>query len=328
MSSPDPRLDAALRLGLDDAPDPATARLAASLAEAFGPALACLVHYGSRSHGTAPAPESAHDFFVLVDAYGPAYRALVRRGELRPPAWLAAALNHVLPPNVIPARGPAGGPAAGAKCAVLSLSDLAVACSSRPRDHFVRARLFQPVEIVWARDPAAREAAAAAIAAARAGTFQWARSFLPPAFDARSYCGTLLRLSYAAEIRPESDEHLDRLLDAQSDTLLPLYGNLLEHLAARGRLVRDGEFFRQPQPPTALARLAARLFFRQSKLRATLRWIKYVALYEGWLDYVLKKIERRSGEALVLTSRERRWPLLFLWPKALRYLGRRPQRRS
>jgi hypothetical protein len=50
-----------------------------------------------------------------------------------------------------------------------------------------------------------------------------------------------------------------------------------------------------------------------------------VALYDDWLEYVVRKVERRSGVALDLTPRERRWPLLFLWPKLVRYLGRKPR---
>jgi hypothetical protein len=70
------------------------------------------------------------------------------------------------------------------------------------------------------------------------------------------------------------------------------------------------------------------VYFRKSKLRATLRWVKYVALYEDWLEYVVQKVARRSGMAVTLSARERRWPLIFLWPKAIRFLRMRPQRRG
>ena len=45
-----------------------------------------------------------------------------------------------------------------------------------------------------------------------------------------------------------------------------------------------------------------------------------MALYDDWLDYVVHKLERRSGVRLELTSLERRWPPIFLWPRALRFL--------
>jgi len=95
---------------------------------------------------------------------------------------------------------------------------------------------------------------------------------------------------------------------------------------ARGGLTREGMRYRDPQPPGALTRALARAWFGWSKARATLRWAKYVALYDDWLDYVVRKVERRSGVTLELTPRERRWPLLFLWPKLFRFLGRRSAR--
>ena len=86
---------------------------------------------------------------------------------------------------------------------------------------------------------------------------------------------------------------------------------------------RDGDAYRDPHPPTALARALARVWFGASLARATLRWAKYVALYDDWLDYLVRKVERRGGMAIELSARERRWPLLFLWPRLFRFLTRR-----
>src|SRR5262249_48507313 len=87
-----------------------------------------------------------------------------------------------------------------------------------------------------------------------------------------------------------------------------------------------GDEYRQARAPGPPARGFARAWFAWSKLRATLRWLKYVALYDDWLDYVVRKVERKSGVTMELTERERRWPLLFLWPRALRFITRRPRR--
>jgi hypothetical protein len=103
---------------------------------------------------------------------------------------------------------------------------------------------------------------------------------------------------------------------------------LLGHLAGLGRLERTADLYRDPWPPGPVARALARAWFQWSKARATLRWGKYVALYDDWLDYVVRKVERRSGVALELTERERRWPLIFLWPKAIQFIVHRPARRS
>ena len=317
----------ALTLGLETPPAPEALRLTAFLARAFALETLAIVHYGSHTHGGGAPEGSAWDFFVIVERYAEAYRALAAAGvRVRP--GRAAFLNRILPPNVIAVDMPGEGPTLSAKCCVLSLADLTRACSAHPRDHFVRARLFQPVQRVWVRDADARAAVTAAIVAARAGTFEWARPFLPQRFDAATYARKLLEISYRAEIRPEDDARIDALLQAQGATLLPVLDALLASLADRGVLVREGSVYRDPSPPGALARFAARGWFNLSKVRATLRWAKYVALYDGWLDYVLKKVERRSGERFDLSERERRWPLLFLWPRALRFLGRQERRRG
>ena len=66
-----------------------------------------------------------------------------------------------------------------------------------------------------------------------------------------------------------------------------------------------------------------RLYFSRSLVRATLRWGKHVLTFEGWLEYILRKVQRHVGEEIVLTPRGRRWPLVFLWPRLVRYLRRK-----
>jgi hypothetical protein len=322
----DPALDRALLRDLDCRPAPPAARLADFLVRGFGGGTLGLIHYGSHSHGAGAEPLSARDFFVILEDYGPAYRTLASTlgGRRRP--GLAAFLNRLLPPNVL-SVAPPDEPGLQAKCAVISLADLARGCSARARDHFVRARLFQPVRLVWARDEPARAAITGAILEARKSTFEWVRPYLPATFDVLGYGRTMLEVSYAAEIRPESGDHVAKLLEVQQRFLVDMYQPLLDALARAGELESRGAMARDLSPPGRFARFRSRLWFRRSKLRATLRWFKYVALYDDWLDYVIHKLERRSGVTLTLTPLERRWPLIFLWPKALRYLLTRPQRR-
>jgi hypothetical protein len=324
--SDDAALGAALALGLDRPVGIEAQRLAGSLAGSFGAATVALLHYGSHAQagGAEAGPDSAFDFFVIVDQYLPAYRALAAHLPRRFPARRAALLNRILPPNVLSVPGPE--PHLVAKCCVLSVHDLARACSRRPADHFVRARLFQQVHLVWARDAGGREVARRAVCDARWGTYGWAGPFLPERFDSRRYARTLLEVSYSAEIRPEDSAHVETLLNAQAGVLLPAFETLLAGLATRGSLRRVAEDYRQVRPPGVLARARARAWFGWSKLRATLRWLKYVALYDDWLDYVVHKVERKSGLTMELSERERRWPLLFLWPRALRFITRRPRR--
>ena len=324
----DPALRAHLAYGLDAPATPDTVRLAEFVAAAFGPAAAAVIHYGSHAQRSGARPESAHDFFVIVDRYADAYRALRAAARTRFAPATATLLAHVLPPNVVRLVAPLEPRTMQAKCAVLSTRDLARACSARAKDHFTQGRLFQQVQLVWTRDAASRVAVTDALVAARARTFAWGRPFLPARFDVDRYCRVLLETSFGAEIRPEQGDRVTQLLAAQQDTLRHVYGALLEHLAATSILAQESNVYRQLVPVTAAERLRVRLYFARSMARSTARWGKYIALYDNWLDYIVQKIARRTGVAIELTERERRWPLIFLLPRAIQFVRTRPQRRA
>ncbi len=326
-------LAAALGWGLDHGVDADAQALSAFLAKAFGPSSVGIIHYGSRAQGRKPRADSAFDFFVVVDRYGDAYRSLAATVGTSYSPKVATALAHVLAPNVLAVTNRAGGEQR-AKCCVISLADFRRACSPRRRDHFVQGRLFQFVLLTWTRDAAGAQAIGDAIAEARAATYTWSRPSLPETFTVDEFLQAALSRSLAGEIRPESGDHARILVAAQRDVLCAIYTPLLDHLVAQGGLLRTSApqtapastIYRQPGRASAVDRLRVRWYFRFSKVRATVRLLKHVILYEGWLDYIVRKIERSGGTRMVLTPREQRWPLLFLWPRVFRYLRDRPQR--
>ncbi|MSO48565.1 MAG: hypothetical protein EXQ49_01475 [Acidobacteria bacterium] len=315
-------LAAALAWGLDQAVEADALALSAFLAQAFGPSSLGIIHYGSRAQGRKPRADSAFDFFVVVDRYGDAYRSLSATVGTSYSPKVATALAHVLAPNVISVTDRA----ARAKCCVISLADFRRACSPRRRDHFVQGRLCQFVLLSWTRDAASARAIGDAIAEARAATYAWSRPSLPETFTVDEFLQAALSRSLAGETRPESGDHARTLVAAQRDALCAIYTPLLDHLVAQGALARASVIYRQQGRASAVDRLRVRSYFRLSKVRATVRLLKHVILYEGWLDYIVRKIERSGGTKMVLTSREQRWPLIFLWPRVFRYLRDRPQR--
>jgi hypothetical protein len=42
--------------------------------------------------------------------------------------------------------------------------------------------------------------------------------------------------------------------------------------------------------------------------------------FEDWLEFLLRKVRRHSGQHIELTERERKLPLIFLWPRFFDYL--------
>lgn len=321
----DPELRSSLTSDLDAGITAQAARLTRFIAESFGADTVAILHYGSRSHPDNVTLASAYDFFVVVDDNSTAYRSFVARRQPRFSARTAAALARVLPPSIIGVTltGDSPDKVLRGKCAVISRWALTAACGPDSKDHFTKGRLFQPVRLAWVRDEDSRRAIEDALIAARVGTFTWVRPDLSAEFDTDKYCRTLLATSYAGEIRAEKKTRAAEVFAAERHDLIALYDPLLRKLAENGALTVEGGSYRQTRPPSPLERARVALYFRRSKLRAMMRWGKSIMLYDRWLDYLREKAERRSGTAIELSARERRWPLIFLWPRAVRLLASR-----
>jgi hypothetical protein len=288
-----------------------------------------VVFFGSRRTDAGADAWSAYDFFVITRDYRAFYRALKRAGKLRRSPGLLTFLNALLPPSQISVWLGEPGASLHAKCSVLSFRAFLRETSERRRDHFCIGRLFQPSEIVQAADEVTAERILDALVSAHRETYGWVRPWLPEEFDADTYGRTLLRVSMAREVRPEPPGRADELWTVQRAEQAPVFALLLEELASAGELrrsARDPGAYCLVRPVSAGERLRTRAYFARSLLRATARWGKHMLTFEGWLDYILRKAQRHAGEEIVLRPRERRWPLLFLWPRLFRYLRRRDRR--
>jgi hypothetical protein len=319
----------AMAAGLDVPVDADALDLSGFLAGAFGPATVAVLHYGSRAQGRKPRADSAFDFFVVVEDNAAAYRTLSERVGTSYRPGLAAWLGARLAPNVVAVKQPAAAGGRLAKCCVIALADLQHATSPEARDHFCHGRLMQVSRLTWVRDEAAASAVRDVIVSVRAHTFAWMGADLPESFDVVDYLVTALRRSLAGEIRPEVGDHARTLIESQRSDLEPPYRALLNALAAAGALrALDAQRFTVADPHAAWTPGRTRRYFRRSKARTTVRLFKHVVLYEGWLDYIVRKIERSGAGTIELTPRERRWPLIFLWPRFFKFVLTRPQRRA
>ena len=128
-------------------------------------------------------------------------------------------------------------------------------------------------------------------------TWDWSRPWLPARFDADAYGRSALVVSMSWEVRPEPPGRAVALWDAQRGEQTPVFEALLTSLAARGEIVPSGD------GQWTLTRLADDMetfrwtwYFRRSIVRSTTRWVKHVMSFEGWLDYILRKASRHSGE--------------------------------
>jgi hypothetical protein len=303
-------------------PRPEVTAAASQLALLGGDAVLGVVFFGSRRSGAAHADSfSAHDFFVVVGAYLPFYTSLHRKGAIHRGPRLMALVSHALPPTQLSLRLETGSHQPfHAKCSIVDIRSFQRETSLRRRDHFCIGRLFQPSEVVYAATPAAGEAILDALVSAHTETYAWVRPWLAGSFDAEAYCRTLLRVSLSQEIRPEPEGRAQALFAAQRDEIVPAYEGFLADLVLVGELLPEGEGFRLARPVSLGERLRLRAYFARSLVRATLRWAKHMVTFEGWLDYILRKVRRHGGADIELSPRERRLPLLFLWPRLFRYL--------
>lgn len=304
---------------------PAARSLAEYVRTIIGPTVLGVLHYGSRAQGRHTRGDSAFDFFVVVESYRQAYEALAVGIGNGFRAGLGVALAWVLPPSAVAIRRRGSKNEQEAKSVIISMRHFLRECSPRARDHFVGARLSQHTLLAWSRDSGSAEALLSGVQDVRRRSFDWVRVYLPPRFDTAQYCQTQLDVSFAHEIRVEASNHAATLFATQRDSLLGIYGPILEHLVERKVLAHDGDQYKQTRPAGPFVRLRVRSYFRLSKLRTTLRLLKHPFLYDQWLDYLVHKIDRSTGEMIELTERERQRPLIFLWPRVFRYLRNRPQ---
>jgi hypothetical protein len=284
-----------------------------------------LVFFGSRRTGAARANVwSAYDVFVIVPRYRSFYAALHEAGLSGKRAPFLAALSCWLPPTQYSIRF--DDLPVHLKAAVIRTDDFRRETSPRRADHFCIGRLFQPSRILYARDEALRAALVDDLVSAHVETWVWSRPWLPSRFDADGYGANALEVSMSWEVRPEPPGRARALWRAQRVEQEPVFEVLLNELASRGELVPAADppgVWRATRPAGAWERWRLKVYFRRSMLRATTRWLKHVLSFEDWLEYILRKAQRHGGEPIQLSTRERRWPLIFLWPRLFRYLRAR-----
>ena len=273
-----------------------------------GANLVALLFYGSQLNRIG-SPESDHDFFLIVEDYGRAHRSRLH-------AWAGG----ILPPSIYRRRVTLpDGTEYACKVSILSMADLERGTDPRAPDSYVLGRLGKRVAIVGARDEGARHGMEDALCRAAALCGAWALRGMQAPFSADAFVIDALALSYRCEERLEGWERAKVLFAADEAYFRGVYGAFLAAAETAGlatRLDRDGLL---RVAGTREVRHAERLQYRRllarSRRRARLRWLKNIWTFEGWTDYMISKIKRHHGIAIVLSPRERRFPLLA----AIRY---------
>lgn len=306
---------------------PSASDLAAKLVRAADGAVVAILLYGSHLLRTNPDRHSAFDFVVLVDDYHPFYSALKGAGEIHRPVRLMTWMAGILSPNVI-AFVPDEGRGGIAKCLIVSCDDFASALGPNPKDHFLLGRMIQKVGTVWTRDPQDSAWVEERLRDARLGVLEWMAPYLDAPVDARGLGLRAMAVCYQGELRPEASDRALRVFEAQAEHFHTHFPEVLQRGEDSGLLRRTGDGFVLVASVSPDVRRRWRRHFVRSKIRATLRWFKHVATFDNWLPYVVRKVERHTGTPVHLTALERKLPLIFLWPRVIKFLMERRRKES
>lgn len=304
--------------------------LAEAVRARHGDAVLGVLYYGSLQR--ARDHEGVHDFYVVVDGYHRAYRGRPDRRDR--PRGLARTLvlslaNRTLPPNVFYFEMPHDGAVLRTKYGVISIRDFERATRPGYRHTMIWARFAQPFVLLAARDEAARRAIARCAAEAVVTLVQRIVPLLPAVRRRRSFhAGELwtraFRETYRAELRTETADRAVRIYEAARARYDRASIEALRELERRGRLgVRlDGPRLRVAMRPWARWRGRVAWVVRRpiGKALAIANLLKTSTTFGDWLPYVLWKIRRHTGVAIVPTPRQRRHPLIFGWPVIVRLL--------
>jgi hypothetical protein len=251
--------------------------------------------YGSCLWPSVRGRGSCPDFIVVVDSLREFFGSFGR-----------ALLGALLPPSVYHLRNGAD----DAKLSIITPEQLASSCAAVGKDLHLAGRLSKRVALVWARDEESRALVVdAQLAALRTlAPLALARLGAPVTLD--GFIEALLRISYESEVRIVEPAKVAALFSVEREHYRAVARALLAESGAR--LDESSQRLIVPRhvaaPRTQLARRLA-----SSRRRALLRWPKYLLTYDGWLDYLTNKLAR-TGSPVVLTSWQRRLPLILALP--------------
>ncbi len=257
--------------------------------------------YGSTLRDASFA-ETLADLYVLTADFAAVGRNVLARLGCR-----------LVPPNVHYLAHEHEGTVLRAKYAVLPLAQFARKVQADVDNPYFWARFAQPCRLVWQADEAAARAVEDVIVDAVFTALTTAAILRSePQPDWRGLWQTLLRATYRTELRVESGNRADVIIAADEEwfreTVRAVFG------AEEGIVL-----------PAWLEEMRGNLRWRrvvvQGKMLSVLRLLKAAFTFSGGADYLAFKIERHTGERIVLADWQRRHPVvagLMMLPRLLR----------
>jgi hypothetical protein len=262
-------------------------------------------------HAMADFLQQKHDGAVAILAYGSCLRGVAVSDTLMDfyvltenladvsPSILSCLACAMVPPNVYYAETKLEGQNLRAKYAVLPLSLFARRMTRKTSNPYFWARFSQPSALVYARNENVRQQVIAAISEALRTSFANAKA-LTNDQDALTIWTAGFNTTYKSEFRSEQTNRAASIVSSAPD-----------YYKEAARILASEIPF---HPNQTLRRFTGKIW-------SVLRLIKAAFTFQGGADYIVWKIERHSGEKIILTPWQRRHPIiagLMLLPKMLR----------
>lgn len=280
--------------------------LATALRQAHGKSVCAILYYGSCLR-SGRADDGIADFYVVVDDY--------RKAGM---GRMHALLNRLLPPNVYYLETGFQEKTLRAKYAVIRIDQFKKGVTGGWFLPYLWGRFAQPSGLLWVKDVNTANAIQEWLARALYHFIHETLSLLSTTFNAQALWHTGLKNSYQTELRAERDERITGLYAYWPDYYAQQTALVCE-ATDRVRIViqqgRQGSAYQLADNDKQRRQGKRRWLWRKvtGKVTALAKLIKSLLTFNGALDYAAWKIERHSGQEVILPDYARRRPLIGGW---------------
>ena len=231
------------------------------------------------------------DFYVIVDEYQHAYSN----------RWYSIA-NKILPPNVFYLQVKLNEQVYRSKYAVVSQSGLSSAIKSF--HSYFWARFTQPLSYIYVANDDMKKWIAEVQCTAATTFVDSVKNNIEGDFSSEALWVNGLQLTYSAELRAETKQRASVIYNSQRD----FYDGITASL-----LTNQSNAFSSSKVKF-LASIKWKIREGLGKVLSVLRLMKATITFVNGVDYIAWKIERHTGEKVIVSDKLRKHPLIYCWP--------------
>ncbi len=271
----------------------------------------CVYMYGSMLNPRLSTSSSFPDFYVVVDDYKRFYKSSVH-----------SMLNAFLPPNSYFLKLDRDGTPLPSKYCVLDTRSLD-RTTRYPgiKDFYVAGRLAKCIRILYVDGPAFLSSFLDTVYNAMQFNVMFTLSEIKNPFTLDDFIMHLLALSYRSEVRTETEKKIESLYDGDRPFYTAVYGMFLDQELYRGSIRAEDGHYAVVAPYFTDAYTGR--FISRGKRRAVYRLSKSAYTFSDYVSYLELKVERTTGEKLVLSPLDRKHPLIFGWRHVFKLLKKK-----